>query len=325
MPRLTIFCVVGLMMILVSAARGQNGRIIDQQVFTLDDSVANRLRDTSPETFDAIQQVEAREITYLSDGLKVKGFLLAPKKDGRYPVVIFNRGGCKDFGALTRAFVARWLSVFASWGYVVVASQYRGNGGSEGKDQLGGGDVNDVINLLPLIDSLPNADPSRIGMWGGSRGGLMTYLVLTRTDRIRAAVILSGPTDLSTIAAYRKALRPDDDFEEFCLRDTIPDYDRNKQKQLEARSPIKWPEKLNKRTPILLFQGTSDWRSSPQYALDMAAALLKLKHPFRLVMLEGGDHELDAYLEEVDRITRNWLDWYVRDKKTWPNLEPHGN
>jgi dipeptidyl aminopeptidase/acylaminoacyl peptidase len=323
--RVAFIHVIGLFVMLAPVAQAQNGRIVDQQTFGLDNSVANELRETSPETLAAIQQVETKEITYVSDGLKVKGFLLVPKKDVRYPVLIFNRGGCKDFGVLTRAFVARWLSVFASWGYVVVASQYRGNGGGEGKDQLGGDDVNDVLNLLPLIDSLPNADPTRIGMWGASRGGLMSYLILTRTNRIRAAVILSGPTNLSTISAYRKALRPDDDFEEFCLREAIPRYDRNKQKELEARSPIKWPEKLNRGTPILLFQGTSDWRSSPQSVLDMAAALLKLKHPFRLVMLEGGEHELDAYLEEVDRITRNWLDWYVRDKKTWPSLEPHGN
>lgn len=183
-PRLASLSLVGLLGIGAPAAEAQNGKIIDQQVFALDDAVAEQLRDSSPDTLAAIEQVEKKEITYLSDGLRVKGFLLAPKKEGRYPVLIFNRGGCKDFGALTRGFVARWLSVFASWGYIVVASQYRGNGGGEGKDELGGADVADVLDLLPLIDSLPHADPARIGMWGASRGGLMSYLVLA--SRLRS-------------------------------------------------------------------------------------------------------------------------------------------
>ena len=41
---------------------------------------------------------------------------------------------------------------------MVVASQYRGNAGGEGKEEFGGKDVNDVLNLLPLLESLPKAD-----------------------------------------------------------------------------------------------------------------------------------------------------------------------
>jgi dipeptidyl aminopeptidase/acylaminoacyl peptidase len=316
--------IVGLLSILVPTVHAQNGKIIDQQVFTVEDSVGNRLRRMAPDTLAAIEQVEMRDITYLSDGLRVKGFVITPKKEGRYPVIIFNRGGCKDFGAMTHAFVARWLPIFASWGYVVVASQYRGKVGGEGKDEFGGADVNDVLNLLPLIDSLPKADRTRIGMWGWSRGGLMTYLALARTDRIRAAVIGGAPTDLSAVAAQRKAVKPDDNFEDYCLRGVIPAYERNRQRELDARSPIKWPEKLNRNTPILLLHGSSDWRAAPQHSLDMATALLKVKQPFRLVLFEGGDHDLTEYLPEADRMARDWLDRYVRDRKTWPSMEPHG-
>lgn len=318
---------VAAVLILVPDAHGQNGKLIDRKILTLDESLSKELKTKAPGSFATIEQVEMSEITYLSDGLKVKGFVLAPKKDGRFPVLIFNRGGCRsiDAHALTKYFVARWLSIFANWGYVVVASQYRGAGGGEGKEEFGGADVNDVLSLIPLLGSLPKADPSRIGMYGWSRGALMTYLALTKTDKVRAAIVGAGPTDLSTIGAYRKALRPDDDFEDFCLRAVIANYEQSKQKELEVRSPIKWPEKLNRNTPILILHGTADWRVSPRDSLNMAAALLKLKQPFRLVMFEGGDHELTEYLEEADRITKDWLDRYVRDKQTWPSLEPHGN
>jgi hypothetical protein len=54
----------------------------------------------------------------------------------------------------------------------------------------------------------------------------------------------------------------------------------------------------------------------------MAAALLKLKHPFRLVMLEGGQHDLVDYDEEVNQAMKAWFDRYVRDGRSWPSLEP---
>ena len=100
---------------------------------------------------------------------------------------------------------AQALCRIASWGYVVVASQSRGNAGGEGKEEFGGRDVDDVLNLLPLLASLPQADTTRIGMGGASRGGMMTYLALTRTEKIAAAVVISGLAD----AFENIASRPD--------------------------------------------------------------------------------------------------------------------
>ena len=182
----------------------RSGRpVIEQQPLTLDESLRKEIVSkaeftsafkTAEDVFALIERVDMREITYLSDGLRIKGFVLAPKKEGRYPVLMWNRGGCREnVGVLTRYGLARWVAPFADWGYVVVGSQYRGAPGSEGKDEFGGADVNDVMNLLPLLEALPNADPSRIGMAGFSRGALMTYLALTKTDRIKAAMVASAP------------------------------------------------------------------------------------------------------------------------------------
>jgi hypothetical protein len=60
----------------------------------------------------------------------------------------------------------------------------------------------------------------------------------------------------------------------------------------------------------------------PGPRVEMAAALLKLRHPFRLLMLEGGKHDLVEYDEEVNRALKEWLDHYVRDGRTWPSLDP---
>ena len=71
-----------------------------------------------------------------------------------------------------------------------------------------------------------------------------------------------------------------------------------------------------------MIHGTSDFSVLPHDSLEMATALLKLRHPFRLLMLEGGKHDLVQYDEEVNRALKEWLDHYVRDGKTWPTLDP---
>jgi hypothetical protein len=97
------------------------------------------------------EQIEIHDITYLSDGLKVKGYMAQPKSAGKHPVIIWNRGGNREFSLVE----PDKLKPYARHGYIAVASQYRGNGGSEGHEEFGASDVNDVLNLIPLIRSLP--------------------------------------------------------------------------------------------------------------------------------------------------------------------------
>jgi len=121
-----------------------------------------------------LNEVDIDEITYVSDGLRIEGHIITPRgrgshqtgpqQMGPHPCLIYNRGGNRDFGANSPLRVARRLAKFASWGYVVVASQYRGNAGGEGQEEFGGADVADVLNLIPLLESLPGeADATRIG------------------------------------------------------------------------------------------------------------------------------------------------------------------
>ena len=155
-------------------------------------------------------------------------------------------------------------------------------------------------------------------MYGWSRGGMMTYLALSRTTNICAAVIGAGPADLVGWPVVRQ------DMETNVFAQIIPGYATNRDAMLRSRSALYWPEKLYSRTPILLLHGTADWRVEPTDSLRMATVLLEHKHPFRLVMLEGGDHGLSEHRAEVDRQVKDWLDQYVRDRKPWPSLQPHG-
>jgi dipeptidyl aminopeptidase/acylaminoacyl peptidase len=273
----------------------------------------------SKELSDAIQRSRFWKFTYESDGLKVGGYMAAAREPRPLPCIIQNRGGNRDFGAWTDTNVFRAFAPLASAGYFVIASNYRGVPGSQSQEEFGGADVNDVLNLFPLIDSLKEeVDATRIGMEGWSRGGMMTYLALRRTKRIAAAVIGSGPTDLEEMIK----LRPD--MATNVIAQLVPGYATNKTQALRARSAIHWPEKLHKDTPILLLAGTGDWRVNPMDSLRMAEKLYQGRHPFRLVMFEGGDHGLTEHRTERNRIITVWFDNYVRDRKPWPSLEPHG-
>jgi dipeptidyl aminopeptidase/acylaminoacyl peptidase len=77
---------------LVSCAFAQNGKLVDASPLAIKQSDAPQ-----PALQSILDQVEIKSITYLSDGLKVKGYLAAPKKGEKLPCVIFNRGGNQSF------------------------------------------------------------------------------------------------------------------------------------------------------------------------------------------------------------------------------------
>jgi dipeptidyl aminopeptidase/acylaminoacyl peptidase len=262
--------------------------------------------------FEYINDIDIFDITYKSDGLKIKGFLVTPKKEGNYPVIIFNRGGSFDFGALDLSLVSYWMGKLAAQGYVVIGSQYRGNAGSEGKEEFGGDDVNDVLNLIPLIDELAYADSNRIGMYGWSRGGMMTYLALPKSNRIKAAIVGGAVADFRLLEADRPG-----------FIDYIPDTE-NIEEALDQRSPVLWANKFSKTTPILLLHGNSDWRVKSEHSLKMALEFEKYRIPYRLIIYEGGNHGIFEHRIEVDQEIMNWFNKYLKQDTPLPNMEYHG-
>ncbi len=296
----------------------QDGTLLERTPFEWPKEFVDDMRASMPEVDSLLTAVNVYRISYRSDGLKVKGFLAEPAKAGHYPSIIYNRGGNREFGKIGPGQLLFYVVNIARWGYVVVASQYRGNDGGEGQEEFGGADVNDVLNLLPVLGQVPSADTTRIGMFGGSRGGLMTYLSLTRTTRIKAAVVLAGMTDAKRSIAERPEMGTE------VYAQLMPGYAVDRDSVLATRSPVQWAEKICPNTPILILHGTADWRVSPREAMDMAERLYELKRPFRIALFEGGDHGLSEFRKEADQATRDFLDRYVRDGSPWPSMEPHG-
>jgi dipeptidyl aminopeptidase/acylaminoacyl peptidase len=190
--------------------------------------------------------------------------------------------------------------------------------GGEGKEEFGGKEVNDILNLIPLLTNIKEADTSRIGMYGWSRGGMMTYLTLTKTNLIKAAVIGSGMADAFINTNKRHEM--DTVFSELA-----PGYFKNRDSVLKERSVVFWTDKICKSTPLLLMCGSSDWRVLPDEQFELLRKLYDSKQPTRFLLFEGGQHSLIEHFEEVNFNAKHFLDKYVRDKKKWPSLEPHGN
>ncbi len=279
--------------------------ILNREIITLTEHQNKMI--TSGWGSDVLEKTVVEKITYLSDGLKVKGYIAYPTDDSKkYPSIVWCRGGYGNAGAIDKFTARGMFGQLASWGYCVFATQYRGNDGSEGHDDFGGDDVNDVLNLIPLADEIPQADKSIWGIEGWSRGGMMTYLTLTRTNIFKAAIVLGGIANLRCNADESKFMRR-------LYEHTLGKYSEEEFKQrCEQRSIINFSEKLSKETPMLLIHGNADERVLPHDSIDLSYKLLEHKIPFRLVMLEGGDHFLKSHRKEVDEMRKKWFDRFLK-------------
>jgi dipeptidyl aminopeptidase/acylaminoacyl peptidase len=137
-------------------------------------------------------------VSYRSDGLKIYALMTIPweqKPETGYPVIIFNHGYIPPEQYRTTERYVAYVDAFARNGYIVVKSDYRGYGSSEGKSTSIYGDpgyVIDVLNALASARRYPDADPNRIGMWGHSMGGYITLRAMVANQGIKAGVIWSG-------------------------------------------------------------------------------------------------------------------------------------
>lgn len=248
------------------------------------------------------------KIRYKSDDCEVVGYIAAPLDylENEYPVLVFNRGGNQEFGALshdTMAIAASKIDEDAARqtgldvalnraaeectknGYIVLASQYRGVDGGTGTEEFGGSDVNDVLKLIDISEGFLFARPGGVYMAGFSRGGMMTYIACRQDERIIAAAVGSGISN-----AVDNYTERDSDMKEIYVSliggtpEELPD-------EYEKRSAVLWADEIN--CPLLIVHGGGkDWRVLTHHASDMAQALESSGKTHKLVIYEEMDHDL---------------------------------
>ena len=270
-----------------SKLKDTNGTIVEQRGFRIESEFENG--------------IDCHRIVYLSDGLRVVGFVVKPAKvESRLPVILFNRGGGLEYGNITKENLV-YFSSLAARGYVLIASQYRGSDGGEGREEFGGRDVNDVLNLIPLAKSLPFTDPSKIGMLGFSRGGMMTYLAIKEGAPVRAAAVVGGLSDL--VQFFQE---PGKDNMKRVIRQLVgPDIEGFKK-----RSAFEWPEKIN--VPLLILHGGEDRVVDVSQAKNLAEKLKEFGKPHQLVIFPKGDHGINNLRSQRDRIILEWFAKYLQ-------------
>lgn len=242
--------------------------------------------------------------TYPSDGFQVKGYISFVPNSSENPLLIFLRGGNRMFGLMHPA-----TDFTCSKNYTILATAYRG-GVSEGIDEFGGNDVNDVHNLLNYFPVLQEKlriqfTPKKTLILGGSRGGMEMFLALARSPslqhQITKAASLSGLLDIRECIAYREDMR------RMFIRDFGLVPGKNEDEWIAERDPLTHTSSLRKDLPILILQGTDDLRVSLNEGYHMVKALKDNGNPVTYLEIPGGDHCLANQPNRMD-IIANWFE-----------------
>ncbi|GLB49388.1 alpha/beta hydrolase family protein [Neptunitalea lumnitzerae] len=248
---------------------------------------------------DAYKYLDAIDfslIVYKSDSLLVNAIQAEPKKEDVYPAIIYNRGGNQMFGKNAKGRTLYNLLQVAKLAekHVVLATCYRE------QDEFGGNDLNDVLYLIKTAKTLPNVDENRIGMAGWSRGGMMTYLALKHSKEIKAAAVINGPTDLERLIEERPAMET-----EVCAK-LIPDYQSQKEKALQERSVLYWPNELDTNASLLIVCGSKDTSVNPEQAHLINDKLQDINYPVSFHEFDT-DHSFTNKNEVIQTTLLNWF------------------
>jgi dipeptidyl aminopeptidase/acylaminoacyl peptidase len=240
-----------------------------------------------------------RQFTYQSDGLTVGAYLYAAVAPAARPapVIVFNRGGfvrADGFAGEMLVMAQR----YAAAGFIVVAPQYRGSNGWGGRDELGGAELHDLMNIVPLLARLPHADPARVFLAGESRGGAMVYMALREGFPARAAAVWGAFTDIEALVGPGGP-------QEKAAPMVWPDFAQQREEIIRTRSALHWAQKI--QVPLLIMHGGADQDIPVSQSQRMDAELTRLGKPHKLLVFEGEQHVIGGRGAERDAAALEWF------------------
>jgi dipeptidyl aminopeptidase/acylaminoacyl peptidase len=238
-------------------------------------------------------------VTYGSDGLRVYACLYRPRavpEGQKLPVIVFNRGSyVRDDFSPEFLMPAHRL---AEQGYLVIGPMLRGSGGAPGHDEMGGADVDDIFNIVPVLTALGYADTDRLFLYGESRGAIMSMIAARRHFPARAIAVYGLTADFSTLigpGTPGHALAPK----------IWPRFGTEEAHLVQTRSPMQWADQID--VPVLIMHGADDQTVPPTQALEMARALMRAGKPCELKIFYGGNHVLTGRAAERDGDAVAWF------------------
>jgi dipeptidyl aminopeptidase/acylaminoacyl peptidase len=287
-----------------------------------------RLTSFNDALFNELTLTPPVEITYLSfDGRPIHGWVQRPPDfvEGRkYPLILNVHGGPHAAFGHTFDHEFQWM---AAKGYVVLYTNPRGSStyglefGNLIQFRYPGDDHQDLMASVDELVRRGWADPEKLGITGGSGGGVLTNWAITQTDRFAAAVSQRSIADWS--AFWYTA-----DFTLF-----TPSWFRGAPwedpQDYAARSPITHAAKIE--TPLMLIEGEADDRTPAGAGGEQLFRALKyLKKPVVMVRFPGENHDLSRTGKPWHRIERlqhlvGWFDKYLQGKDSGAYDVPGGS
>ena len=283
-----------------------------------DNGALTRLTNINEKLWSELTLTEPEEIWYPSfDGKKIQAWIQKPPDfdpSKKYPLILDIHGGPHAAYGWVFDHEFQWM---AAKGYVVLYPNPRGS--TSYGQQFGniiqyhypGDDYKDLMTGVDAVIARGFIDPSKLGVTGGSGGGLLTNWTITQTDRFAAAVSQRSIADWADFwyvadfslfqpTWFRKA--PWEDAEDF-----------------RARSPITYIDRV--KTPLMLIEGEADYRTPPMSGGEMMFRALKYRHvPTVMVRFPEESHELSRSGKPWHRVERlqhivGWFDQWLLGRK----------
>ena len=262
-----------------------------------------------------------REVHLTStDGLPFTGQLFLPTTAGRHPGLVYVHGGPPRQMFPAFHYLGYYSNDYAvnrrlaEQGYVVLAINYRSGIGygrafrdAPGRAWREASEYRDVLAAGRWLQVQPNVDPQKIGIWGGSYGGLLTGQALARnSDLFKAGVGIHGVYDWSWPSPVKGHLNPSGFF-------GVGEKDKDR---ALASSPLGAIDGW--RSPVLLVSGDQDMNVDVVETVDLAERLRERGVEVRTLILPGEAHDFVRH----SAWKRLWhaLNSFFREK-----LPPAGN
>jgi dipeptidyl aminopeptidase/acylaminoacyl peptidase len=252
------------------------------------------------------------------DGTEVEGLLTKPvgyQAGKKVPFLLNPHGG--PTGASVNNF-STTIQVLAANGFAVLQPNFRGSTGKglafaqANKNTWGKGDYEDCMTGVDAIIANGIADPDRLGAFGWSYGGYMTFWIDTQTDRFKAISPGAGLTNIYSMYSQTDIHR----YLNWFYTDKAP-WDA--QELYWDRSPMKYVN--NVKTPTMIVHGQVDTRVPIAQAQEFYQALVERKVPVEFVVYPRENHGFTEPRHQMDRV-RRYVTFFAKYLKTPIVTEP---
>ncbi|MBZ5646713.1 MAG: S9 family peptidase [Acidobacteriia bacterium] len=229
---------------------------------------------------------------------QISAFVYIPynmPRENKLPAIVYIHGGPQS---QTVNGFNRQIQFLVNQGYVVVAPNYRGGTGY-GKEflqanqmDMGGGDLADALAAVEWIKKTGYVDPKKLVAMGGSYGGYLTMMAVTKAPDLWAA----GVPIVPFVNWFTEFKNEDPQLQE-SDRATMGDPEKNKDLWTE-RSPIFFIDKI--KAPLLILAGGNDPRCPKEESQQIADELMKRGGVAALTIYENEGHGFSRIENQID-------------------------